>query len=440
MEPRQILKFLADVAVLASRQFGAAEPTPGPEATSSPPPAASPASELSWCELPSSTLESAIDLLQTPQVMKAALHDFRLALTVQVGARRKAERELVLAAEALAAERAESDRLRAELAELQHALAVAQNRGPAALANTVLASTGTHGAQAVPSRGRDIEAELEISFDQMVFGGTVPLAVEIDGESRTLDVTVPRGIVDGASLTLSGHGCAGEPPGDVVVRVRVRPNPMLSRDGNDIAMRVPVTLKSLKYKGFAVDTAEGPVKVPLSPELYGTTFRFEGKGIAPADQAAGDLLITLDASPLLDVSIDQFPSAATAFAALRSLSPPARAHLTTLAESARDSAAQREICEVLWALAVAHERGERGLLRGLSAQITADLMTRGLLAGSSNPRRRARVFAWLGGRSPLVAGERSIESPNLLWTVHLGRLSDGDYWTHVEMRGLVTHH
>lgn len=415
MEPRQILKFLADVAVLASRQFDDAAPPPSERDAPS-----APGSRES-----SSTLASTIDGLHTPQAMKAALHELRLALTVQVGVRRKAERDLALAAEALAAERAESDRLRADLAQLQHALAVAQSQG--------------RGAPTVPSRGHDIEAELEIGFVQMVFGSTVPLTVEVDGESRTLDVAVPRGIVDGTSLTLSGLGGAGDPPGDVVVRVRVRPDPTLSRDGNDIAMRVPVTPDVLRHEQFVVDTAEGPVKVPLSPQHLGTTFRFERKGIAPVDQAAGDLLITLDASPLLDVAIDQFPSAATAFAALRSLSPPARAHLTTLAESARDSAAQREICEVLWALAVAHERGERGRLRGVAAQLNADLMTRGLLRGSSDPRRRARVFAWLSGRSPLVTRERSIESPNLLWTVHLGRLADADCWTHVEMSGRVTH-
>ena len=61
--------------------------------------------------------------------------------------------------------------------------------------------------------------------------------------TRTLNITIPEGTEDGAILRLGGLGGAGTgggPPGDLLVHVRVRPDPVFHREGNDVHSEVPV--------------------------------------------------------------------------------------------------------------------------------------------------------------------------------------------------------
>lgn len=172
----------------------------------------------------------------------------------------------------------------------------------------------------------------------------------------------------------------------------------------------------------------------------GQALRCQGKGIVPEGQQAGDLLFALDPGPVLAASLDQFPSAAVAFAALRSLCPAARAHLANLVSWARHSADQQDICEVLWALAVAHERGVREPIRGFASQLVSELVKYGYLCPSKSARsRRSHVFAWLGGKSSLLTRERPPRSPSFVWTVHLERLGDEGHWSRAKPEVAVTH-
>jgi len=61
---------------------------------------------------------------------------------------------------------------------------------------------------------------------------------------RTVAVDVPAGIADGQRIRLSGHGHAGErggPPGDLYVRVRVRPDERFVRDGDHLVTVLDVS-------------------------------------------------------------------------------------------------------------------------------------------------------------------------------------------------------
>ena len=291
-----------------------------------------------------------------------------------------------------------------------------------------------------PSRGRDIEAQLEIDFSQMVRGTTVPLAINCDGEPRTVDVVVPTGIADGSTLTLPAQGGAGDPPGDLLVRVRVIPDLLFTRDGNNITMRVPVPPEALARKKLSVEAPTGSLTVSITAEHLGHTLRCKGKGIAPAGQEAGDLLITLDPGPVLAATIDQFSSATTAFDSLRSLSPGARAHLANLVGWAEHASDRQDIRDVLWALAVAYERGLRTPISGFAAPLVGELVKHGSLRPSASWRsRRCHVFAWMDGKSSLVTRERLPRAPGVLWTVHLEHLGDERHWSRVGSEAVVTH-
>jgi DnaJ-class molecular chaperone len=146
-------------------------------------------------------------------------------------------------------------------------------------------------------RGVDITGEIEITMMDALNGVTVPLRIEgRDGESRTLDVKVPAGMVDGGKLRLRGQGGPGNPPGDVLLTVRVQPHPRLAREGRDLRMKVPVTAYEAQRGGpIDVPTPWGTVSLKLpAGSQNGQTLRLRGRGVRQSGKPTGDLLVTLD--------------------------------------------------------------------------------------------------------------------------------------------------
>lgn len=156
---------------------------------------------------------------------------------------------------------------------------------------------GGRGRRPVSQRGHDIEGEITIDFMDMLRGKTVPLRIESEsGGGRSIDVKVPPGIADGGKLRLRGKGGAGEPPGDIILTVKVAPHPRLKREGNNLQLSLPVSALEA-YRGGPIDVPTPTGKVTLKLKAgsqNGQTLRLKAKGIAPAGQEAGDLLITLD--------------------------------------------------------------------------------------------------------------------------------------------------
>ncbi len=145
-------------------------------------------------------------------------------------------------------------------------------------------------------RGMDIEGEIRVEFMDALRGTTVPLRVEGHEGARTLDVKVPAGISDGGKLRLRGQGGPGSPPGDVMLALRIRPHPILERDGKKLRMRLPVTALEA-YQGGPIDvpTPWGTVVLKLPPGSQGgQTLRIRGKGVHGGRGEDGDLFVTLE--------------------------------------------------------------------------------------------------------------------------------------------------
>jgi molecular chaperone DnaJ len=138
---------------------------------------------------------------------------------------------------------------------------------------------------------------------------------------------VPAGVQDAARIRLPGRGepgPAGGQPGDLFVRVRVRPHPFFGRKGHDLTLDLPITYAEAALgANVEVPTLDGPVtmKVP-SGTPNGKTFRLKGKG-APKRGGAGDLLVTVH------VEVPQ------------KLSKPERELLRQLSEVEKDSPRRR---------------------------------------------------------------------------------------------------
>ena len=154
---------------------------------------------------------------------------------------------------------------------------------------------GRRGGARQPARGEDFTVATAISFDEAVRGGTRRVVVP-NGEQ--IDVKIPAGVKEGQIVRVKGRGGAGRnggPPGDILIEIRIAPHPSMTRDGNDIRMELPVTLKEAVLGGkVPVATLTGTValSVPANSNS-GTTLRLKGRGVAPAGGTAGDLYVKL---------------------------------------------------------------------------------------------------------------------------------------------------
>jgi molecular chaperone DnaJ len=115
---------------------------------------------------------------------------------------------------------------------------------------------------------------------------------------RELRVRIPKGADDGDELRVRGKGgpgLYGGPPGDLIVRVRLKPHEHFRREGLDLSLKLPVTLAEAFGGGsIAVPTPHGTVQMKVPPRSQqGTRLRLKGKGVARGEQH-GDLYVELD--------------------------------------------------------------------------------------------------------------------------------------------------
>ncbi|WP_266221043.1 DnaJ C-terminal domain-containing protein [Paraliomyxa miuraensis] len=158
---------------------------------------------------------------------------------------------------------------------------------------------GPGGAPRRPTarRGADVSGEITVSLMDALHGVSVPLRIDMGGQARTLDVKVPQGVPDGGKLRLRGQGGPGQPAGDVILTVHVRPHEHMRREGHDLHLRLPVSAYEA-YRGGAIEsvpTPWGPVTLKLPAGAQnGQKLRLRGKGVQVPGRDAGDLYITLD--------------------------------------------------------------------------------------------------------------------------------------------------
>ena len=144
------------------------------------------------------------------------------------------------------------------------------------------------------AKGEDFAASVTVSFDESAIGGTRRVVLQ-NGEQ--IDVKIPAGVKDGQTIRVKGRGGAGRgggPNGDILLTVSVSAHPWKTRDGNDIRMDLPVTLKEAVLGGkVPVPTLTGTVSLSVPPNSNtGTVLRLKAKGIAAKD-APGDLYVRL---------------------------------------------------------------------------------------------------------------------------------------------------
>jgi molecular chaperone DnaJ len=107
-------------------------------------------------------------------------------------------------------------------------------------------------------------------------------------QERTLEVTVPAGVEDGARLRLSGEGeggLDGGPAGDLYVLLHVEEHPRFRREGAHVISEVDVSYSQLVLgASLEVETVHGtaPLEIPAATQP-GEQFRLAGQGVPRLD-------------------------------------------------------------------------------------------------------------------------------------------------------------
>ena len=112
----------------------------------------------------------------------------------------------------------------------------------------------------------------------------------VDVNGRRLQVKIPAGVSDGSKVKLSGAVDGG----DLLINVRVRPDPRFERDGNDLRTELPLTLsEALLGAEVPVPTPTGSVKLRIRPNTQnGQEIRIKGRGLPRRGSSQkGDLVV-----------------------------------------------------------------------------------------------------------------------------------------------------
>jgi molecular chaperone DnaJ len=114
---------------------------------------------------------------------------------------------------------------------------------------------------------------------------------------ETVEVRIPAGVQSGSRLRVSGKGNAGTqgaPAGDLYITVRVEPHPFFEREGDNIHIRVPITVPEAGLgTKVEVPTIEGRalLKIPQGTQ-NGQKFRLREKGVFNAKKnTRGDQIV-----------------------------------------------------------------------------------------------------------------------------------------------------
>jgi curved DNA-binding protein len=150
-----------------------------------------------------------------------------------------------------------------------------------------LSDLGGAGSRPRTARPAGASATAEVTLAEVARGAE--RMVNVNG--KRLHVKIPAGVRDGSKVKLSGAVDGG----DLVIDVRVQPDPRFERDGADLRTEVAVTLSEAILGGeVPVPTPTGSVKLRIRPNTQnGQEIRVKGRGLPRrGSKEKGDLVVT----------------------------------------------------------------------------------------------------------------------------------------------------
>lgn len=156
--------------------------------------------------------------------------------------------------------------------------------------------------------GEDLNAEVEITPEQAFNGTTVSISLRepeetADGRIRhvtkTLEIKVPAGTVDGQKMRVTGKGAPGYnggANGNLYITINIAQEGRFKVEGRDVYLTVPLApYEAVLGSEVVVPTLSGgkiSVKVPAGAKA-GQKIRLSGKGFPNKKGPAGDMYLQI---------------------------------------------------------------------------------------------------------------------------------------------------
>jgi DnaJ-class molecular chaperone len=147
--------------------------------------------------------------------------------------------------------------------------------------------------QQAPPKGANIAYAHLVSFTDAAT--LAPQRIML-GDGKTVEFKLPAGIVAGQQIRIPGKGQPGPGGyGDAMVTLKIGKHPHLVRDGDNVRIDLPISLKEALDGGkVKVPTVDGAVMLTVPPRTNsGAVLRIKGRGFTAKTGVRGDQLVTL---------------------------------------------------------------------------------------------------------------------------------------------------
>ncbi len=141
-------------------------------------------------------------------------------------------------------------------------------------------------------------AEIELNLEEVLKGVTKTLQITQPGQkARTLEVKIPPGVRTGSKIRVQGEAgkaSGGTPAGDLYLKVKVKPDPKFTIDGDNLISEVSLSPAQVVIGAeLSVSTLEGSVRIRVPAGTQnGRLLRLRGKGLPKVKGGPrGDLLV-----------------------------------------------------------------------------------------------------------------------------------------------------
>ncbi|MDD3852552.1 MAG: DnaJ C-terminal domain-containing protein [Syntrophomonadaceae bacterium] len=187
-----------------------------------------------------------------------------------------------------------------------------------------------------PMRGQDIESEIEITLEEAYHGGSKSLRLSAGSvcpqcsgrgitqrsicsrcggtgsipSTRTVEVKIPPGVIEGSTIRLKGQGGEGTgdgPRGDLYLKVHLLPHPVFTVKGRDIETEINLRPdQAVLGDKVTVPTLERSVNLTIPPGTFsGRRLRLKDKGLPARDGSHGDQYVKININIPANISEDE---------------------------------------------------------------------------------------------------------------------------------------
>jgi len=161
------------------------------------------------------------------------------------------------------------------------------------------------GTAGVRARGEDHHAKIMVGLEDAYHGAARAITLNVAAlddtghlvtRPHTLNVKIPKGIMEGQRIRLAGQGgpgLGGGPPGDLYLEIGIQPHRLFRIDKRDIYLDLPVTpWEAALGQTVTVPTLAGQVELKIPPgSQSGKKLRLKGRGLP--GKTAGDQYVVL---------------------------------------------------------------------------------------------------------------------------------------------------